>query len=232
MTTGGQQRPVEREPTNRTQETRPLRVLLADDHGFYRSGLRSMLAAEGLDVIEARSGRAAIELASASPPDVVLMDLHMPEMSGVEATRVLAETTAVPVVMLTVSADDGDVVEAVRAGARGYVLKDASPEEILAAARAAAAGDAWVSPRVAGPLLARVRSQDDAPPVAAQTAELSARERQVLRLIAGGRDNAAIGRELHLSDGTVRKHVSSILAKLGVDNRVEAAVYAVRNDLA
>jgi DNA-binding NarL/FixJ family response regulator len=204
-------------------------VLLADDHGFYRSGLRSMLAAEGLDVSEARSGRAAIDLVAAVRPDVVLMDLHMPEMSGIEATRVLAETTAVPVVMLTISAHDADVVEAVRAGARGYVLKDASLEEILAAVRAAAAGDAWVTPRVAGPLLARVRTQPDAPPPAA---ELSARERQVLRFIAGGMDNAAIGREMHLSDGTVRKYVSSILAKLGVDNRVEAAVYAVRNDLA
>jgi DNA-binding NarL/FixJ family response regulator len=230
MTAAGAQRPVEREPpSNRAEEARPLRVLLADDHGFYRSGLRSMLAAEGLDVSEARNGRAAIELVAAARPDVVLMDLHMPEMSGVEATRVLAATTAVPVVMLTISADDGDVVEAVRAGARGYVLKDASLEEILAAVRAAAAGDAWVSPRVAGPLLARVRTQPDAPPPAA---ELSARERQVLRLIAGGLDNAAIGREMHLSDGTVRKYVSSILAKLGVGNRVEAAVYAVRNDLA
>ena len=188
-----------------------------------------MLAAEGLDVSEARNGRAAIELVAAARPDVVLMDLNMPEMSGVEATRVLAATTAVPVVMLTITADDGDVVDAVRAGARGYVLKDASLEEILAAVRAAAAGDAWVSPRVAGPLLARVRTQPDAPPPAA---ELSARERQVLRLIAGGLDNAAIGREMHLSDGTVRKYVSSILAKLGVGNRVEAAVYAVRNDLA
>ena len=224
---------MEREPpSNRAEEGRPLRILLVDDHGFYRSGLRSMLAAEGLDVMEARSGRAAIDLVAAVRPDVVLMDLHMPEMSGVEATRVLAETTAVPVVMLTISAHDGDVVEAVRAGARGYVLKDASLEEILAAVRAAAAGDAWVSPRVAAPLLARVRTQDDAPPARAPTTELSARERQVLRFIASGMDNAAIGREMHLSDGTVRKYVSSILAKLGVDNRVEAAVYAVRNDLA
>jgi DNA-binding NarL/FixJ family response regulator len=223
---------VEREPpSNRAEEGRPLRILLVDDHGFYRSGLRSMLAAEGLDVMEARSGPTAIELVAAARPDVVLMDLHMPEMSGVEATRVLADTTAVPVVMLTISAEDGDVVDAVRAGARGYVLKDAPLEEIVAGVRAAAAGDAWVSPRVAGPLLARVRSED-APAAGPPPDELSAREREVLRLIAGGRDNASIGRELHLSDGTVRKYVSSILAKLGVGNRVEAAVYAVRNGLA
>jgi DNA-binding NarL/FixJ family response regulator len=224
---------VEREPpSNRAEEGRPLRILLVDDHGFYRSGLRSMLAAEGLDVIEARSGPTAIELVAAARPDVVLMDLHMPEMSGVEATRVLADTTAVPVVMLTISAEDGDVVDAVRAGARGYVLKDASVEEIVTSVRAAAAGDAWVTPRVAGPLLAHVRSEDAAAAAGPPPDELSARERQVLRLIAGGRDNAAIGRELHLSDGTVRKYVSSIFAKLGVGNRVEAAVYAVRNGLA
>ena len=191
-----------------------------------------MLAAEGLEVIEARSGRAAIELVATARPDVVLMDLHMPEMSGVETTRVLADTTAVPVVMLTVSAEDGDVVDAIRAGARGYVLKEAPLAEIVASVRAARAGDAWVSPRVAAPLLAHVRSEDAAPAAGAPPTEFSARERQVLRLIAGGRDNAAIGRELHLSDGTVRKCVSSILAKLGVDNRVEAAVYAVRNGLA
>ena len=222
----------EQPPTTRAREERPLRILLVDDHGFYRSGLRAMLAAEGLEVSEARSGRAAIELLAAARPDVVLMDLHMPEMSGAEATAAIAETSAVPVVVLTVSRDDRDVVEAVRAGARGYVLKDAPIDEIVTSVRAAAAGDVWLSPRVAGPLLARVRGEQDVPPADAPTAELSARERDVLRLIAAGRDNATIGRELHVSAGTVRKCVSSILAKLGVDNRVEAAVYAVRHGLA
>ena len=137
-------------------------------------------------------------------PDVAVLAMRMPGLSGAEATRRLSETTAVPVVMLTVAADDRDVVEAVRAGARGYVLKDAPLEEIEAGGAPA----------------------DEPPPV-----ELSDRERDVLRLVAAGRDNAAIARELHLGTGTVRKYVSSILAKLGVDNRVEAAVYAVRRGL-
>jgi DNA-binding NarL/FixJ family response regulator len=206
-----------------------LRVLLVDDHAFYRAGLRGMLVAEGLDVVEARSGAAAVDLVAAARPDVVLMDLHMPGMSGVEATRLVRETA--PVVMLTVSADDRDVVEAVRAGARGYLLKDAAIEEIVASVRAAAAGEAWVSPRVTGALLDRVRESGTAPDEP-EPVELSDRERDVLRLIAAGKDNAAIGRELYISVGTVRKYVSSILGKLGVDNRVEAAVYAVRRGLA
>jgi DNA-binding NarL/FixJ family response regulator len=209
-----------------------LRVLLVDDHAFFRSGLRSMLVAEGLAVAEASSGAAAIEIVAATAPDVVLMDLHMPGLSGVEATRRLSETTAVPVVMLTVSTDDRDVVEAVRAGARGYLLKDAPLDEILASVRAAASGGAWISPRVASALLADVRAAGGAAPGEPPPVELSGRERDVLRLIATGKDNAAIGRELHLSAGTVRKYVSSILAKLEVDNRVEAAVYAVRRGLA
>lgn len=224
---------MERDPqTDPVPQERALRVLVVDDHGFYRAGLRSLLAGAGLDVSEARSGPAAIELVAAGGPDVVLMDLHMPEMSGVEATRQLAAASAVPVVILTVSADERDVLEALRAGARGYVLKDAPLPEIVASLRAAAAGDAWLSPRVAGSLLERVRAYDGGPPEGAAAAdELSAREREVLRLLTAGSDNAAIGRELHLSAGTVRKHVSSILAKLGVENRVEAAVYAVRNGL-
>jgi two-component system nitrate/nitrite response regulator NarL len=209
------------------------RVLLVDDHAFYRAGLRSMLADEGIDVVEARSGAAALELVVRAAPDVVLMDLHMPAMSGVEATRALGETAAaVPVVMLTVSADDRDVVDAVRAGARGYLLKDAALEEIVASIRAVVAGDAWVSPRVARALVDQVRESGAGPVDEAPIAELSDRERDVLRLITAGKDNATIGRELHISAGTARKHVSSILAKLGVDNRVDAAVYAVRRGLA
>ena len=211
---------------------KPLRVLVVDDHAFYRSGLRAMLAGEGLAVTEAASGAAALESARREAPDVVLMDVHMPGMSGIEATRRLGDAArAVPVVMLTVSADERDVVAAVRAGARGYVLKDATVEEIVASVRAAVEGEAVISPRVTGALLAGVReagAPDDAPaPVA-----LTDRERDVLQLIAAGMDNAAIGRELYISAGTVRKCVSSILAKLGVDSRVEAAVYAVRRGLA
>jgi DNA-binding NarL/FixJ family response regulator len=224
---------MESEPdeTSHRRNERPLRVLVVDDHVFYRAGLRTMLADEGLELTEARSGEAAVELVAATAPDVVLMDLHMPGMSGVEATRRIGETAGVPVVILTASADDGDVVAAVRAGARGYLLKDAAIEEIVASIRAAVSGDAWISPHVTTTLLDHVRAtgmpQEEAPPV-----ELSERECEVLALIAAGKDNAAIGRELYISAGTVRKNVSSILAKLGVENRVEAAVYAVRRGLA
>jgi DNA-binding NarL/FixJ family response regulator len=209
-----------------------LRVLVVDDHAFFRSGLRGMLAGAGLLVAEAGSGAAAVDAVRRGAPDVVLMDIHMPGMSGIDATRLLgAAAPRVPVVMLTVSADDRDVVAAVRAGARGYVLKDAAVEEIVASVRAAAAGDAWISPRVTGALLARV-DDGGGPPDASATVAFTDRERDVLRLIAAGKDNAAIGRELYISSSTVRKCVSSILAKLGVDSRVAAAVYAVRRGLA
>jgi DNA-binding NarL/FixJ family response regulator len=211
---------------------RGLRVLLVDDHSFYRLGLRRMLEDEGLEVAEARSGPAALEAAARAAPDVVLMDLHMPGMSGVEATRLLGETAPeVSVIMLTASTDDGDVVNAVRAGARGYLLKDAAIEEIVAGLRAAAAGEAWVSPRATSALLDHVRAVGAEAP-AEPPVRLSDRERDILRLIAAGKDNAAIGRELYISPGTVRKYVSSIFAKLGVGNRVDAAVYAVRRGLA
>jgi DNA-binding NarL/FixJ family response regulator len=216
----------------RARDEPVLRVLLVDDHSFYRAGLRSMLADEGLDVTEARTGAEAIELVATAAPDVVLMDLHMPGVSGIDATRLLRETSAVPVVMLTVSADDRDVVEAVRAGARGYLLKDAPLEEIVAGVRAAAAGDAWISPRVTSALLEHTRESGAARPDEPLAVRFSDREHDVLRLLAAGKDNAAIGRELYISAGTVRKNVSSILAKLQVDNRVEAAVYAVRRGLA
>lgn len=214
-------------------DERALRVLLVDDHTFFRAGLRSMLEAEGLEVMDAASGAAALELVATAAPDVVVMDLHMPVMSGVQATRLLAETaTDLPIVMLTVSADDRDVVDAVRAGARGYLLKDASVDEIVASVRAVAAGDAWVSPRVTAPLLDRVREAPAGPPVDPLAAGLTDREHAILRLMAEGKDNAEIGRALYISPGTVRKHVSSVLSKLRVANRVEAAVYAVRSGLA
>jgi DNA-binding NarL/FixJ family response regulator len=138
-----------------------LRVLLVDDHTFFRAGLRSMLEAEDIEVLEARSGEAAIALAATASPDVVLMDLHMPGISGIEATRRLAEGAHdVAVVMLTMSADDAHVVAAVRAGARGYLLKDADVPEIVAGARAAAAGRSWISPRVSSALVDAVRGSD------------------------------------------------------------------------
>jgi DNA-binding NarL/FixJ family response regulator len=208
-------------------------VLLVDDHTFYRAGLRTMLAAAGVEVVEARSGEAAIELAADVAPDVVLMDLHLPGISGIEATRRLAATApGMPVVMLTMSADDEHVVDAVRAGARGYLLKDAELEEILGGVRTAAAGKSWVSPGVVGVLLETIRDAGAPSADSAAGQELTERERLILRMIAEGKDNAEIGREMFISPATVKNHVSNIFAKLQVANRVEAAVYAVRRGLA
>ena len=210
-----------------------LRILLVDDHTFYRAGLRSMLEAEDIEVLEARSGEAAIGLAATARPDVLLMDLHMPGISGIEATRrIAAGVPDVPVVMLTMSAEDAHVVAAVRAGARGYLLKDADVAEIVAAARAAAGGRSWISPRVSSALVDAVHRSDRSSPEESSAPDLSDRERAVLRLIADGRDNTEIGAEMHISPATVKNHVTSILAKLRLTNRVEAAVYAVRNGLA
>ena len=210
----------------------PLRVLVVDDHTLFRSGLRNLLEEEGFEVAEARSGELALQAAAVRQPDVVLMDLNMPGISGVEATRRLEELSpGTPVVMLTVSADDRDVVDAVRAGACGYLLKDAAIEEIVAGIRAVASGESWVAPRVAGTLLARVREASEPAADAMPAAELTEREQQILRLIAEGKDNTEIGHELYISPRTVKNHVSSLLAKLQIENRIQAAVYAVRRGL-
>jgi two-component system nitrate/nitrite response regulator NarL len=209
-----------------------LRVLVVDDHTLFRTGLRNLLEDEGFEVAEARSGQLALQAAAVRAPDVVLMDLNMPGMSGVEATRRIKELSpATPVVMLTVSADDRDVVDAVRAGACGYLLKDAAIEEIVAGIRAVASGESWVAPRVVGTLLARVREASEPAPDTMPAADLTERETQILRLIAEGKDNVEIGDELYISPRTVKNHVSSLLAKLQIENRIQAAVYAVRRGL-
>jgi two-component system nitrate/nitrite response regulator NarL len=209
-----------------------LRVLLVDDHTLFRSGLRNLLRDEGFEVVEARSGEQAIEAATALAPRVVLMDLNMPGTSGVEATRRLKEVApATPVVMLTVSADEHDVVAAVLAGACGYLLKDASLEEILGSIDAAVGGASWVSPRVAATLLDRVRAGAERAPEEPQAVKLTERETEILRLIAQGKDNAEIGAELYISPRTVKNHISSLLTKLQIENRIQAAVYAVRTGL-
>jgi DNA-binding NarL/FixJ family response regulator len=211
-----------------------IRVLLVDDHALFRAGISALIAEEGFEVVgQASSGREGIALARELAPDVVLMDLNMPEMSGVEATRALSvHAPASHVVVLTVSGDEASVTEAVLAGACGYLLKDADVDDILAAIRAAAAGESWISPRVAGALLERVR-RAGADPEETETLEpgLSDRELEVLRLIAQGKENTEIAAELFMSPKTAKNHVSSILAKLQLQNRIQAAVYAVRRGL-
>lgn len=211
----------------------PIRVLLVDDHDVFRHGLAQLLRDEGLEIVaEASAGEAGVRLAGELAPDVVLMDLSMPGMSGVEATRAIAAAhRPARVVVLTLSDDDGSMLEALLAGAAGYVLKDATLDQIVAAVQAAAAGDAVIPPRVAPELLRRLRAAEPARTAGDGAVELSEREHEVLRLIVDGRDNAAIAAELFISPNTVKSHIASIFAKLGVENRLQASVQALRRGL-
>jgi DNA-binding NarL/FixJ family response regulator len=207
------------------------RVLVVDDHDLFRTGLRALLEEEGFEVADARSGEAGVAALDWFTPDVVLMDVNMPGMSGIEATaRVLEARPGAAVLMLTVSREPARVIEAIRAGAAGYVLKDAEFEEILAAIRAAAAGQSVLGTSATEAVMAHVR---DAPPAAPADAlaGLSAREREVLALVASGCDNTVIAERLYVSLSTVKHHVSRILDELGVDNRLQAAALAIRNGL-
>lgn len=208
------------------------RVVVVDDHDLYRRGLSKLLRDEGVDVVgEARSGEDAVLVTERVEPDVVVMDLKMAGMSGVEATRLI--TTSMPgvrVLVLTVVVDEREVLAAIVAGASGYLLKDASIEQIVTGVEAAVRGEALVSPRVAGPLMDRLRSDPRATAMAPQEV-LTDRELEVLSLIAQGLDNAGIAARLHISQNTVKNHVSSVLTKLAVDNRTQAAVQAIREGL-
>jgi DNA-binding NarL/FixJ family response regulator len=211
-----------------------LRVLLVDDHDLFRTGLRSLLEEQGLQVVgDADNGRDALRLVGELAPDVVVMDLKMPGLTGVETTRqVSGIAPRTRVVVLTISVDDDDVMDAVMAGACGYLLKDSSIDQLIAGIRAAASGESLISPQIAAKVLQRLRAQT-ADTAAARTirTELSDRELEVLRLIAIGKDNAEIARELFISPKTVKNHISNILMKLQIENRIQAAVYAVRSGL-
>ncbi|MFM9379169.1 response regulator [Gordonia sp. VNK21] len=197
-------------------------ILLADDHPVVRTGLRAMLAGDpDLTVVgEAATPDEAVALATAAAPDVVLMDLQFGvEQTGADATRRIRALDAPPAVLVLTNYDtDGDILGAVEAGASGYLLKDAPPEELIAAIRAAAAGETALAPAIAGRLLARMRSPHPS---------LSARETQVLRLVAGGASNSHIASRLHITDATVKSHLVHIYTKLGVSSRT-AAVAAAR----
>jgi two-component system nitrate/nitrite response regulator NarL len=207
------------------------RVVLADDHPFYRQGLSKMLTELGVNVVaEAGNGWAALKAVEETSPDVVVLDQNMPGMSGDEVARRL--TSCDPpykVIVLSVSDDEVDVMAALRAGASGYFLKDGPVEEVVAGIEAAAQGESYFSPRIGAMLLRRMRERREVPvdvPV-----RLSRREQDVLRLVVEGRSNEKIGEGLSIDAGTARNHVSHILAKMGVDNRVQAAVRAVREGL-
>jgi two-component system, NarL family, response regulator LiaR len=209
-------------------------VLLVDDHDLFRSGLRSLLEEQGLQVVgEAENGQTALRLVTELAPDVVIMDMKMPGLTGVETTRKISGIAPLTrVVVLTISAEDDDVMNAVMAGACGYLLKDSSIDRLIDGIRAAAGGESLISPQIAAKLLQRLRAQTaDAEAARTIRTELSDRELEVLRLIANGKDNAEIARELFISPKTVKNHISNILMKLQIENRIQAAVYAVRSGI-
>ena len=212
-----------------------MQLLLADDHTLFRRGLRELLEGYGFDVIgEASNGSSAVRLARELRPDVTVMDLSMPGMSGVEATQaILEEDRGARILVLTISAGEEEVLDALLAGACGYLLKDAEVAEIVTGVRAAAAGDTMISPPVATRLVGRLREQRRTERVQASTElpPLTVRERDILRLLTQGRQNSVIAAELVISRATVKTHVAHLLDKLGLDNRVQAAVFAVRHGI-
>jgi DNA-binding NarL/FixJ family response regulator len=209
-----------------------INVVLVDDHDLFRGGLRDILEDQGVTVVgEADNGERGAELVAELAPDVVVMDLNMPGIGGIEATRLVAtQAPATRVLVLTISSDDDSIMQAMMAGASGYMLKDASVEELVSGIRAAAAGESSISPRIASKLLTWLRDgQTERPePGSGTTTDLSERELDVLRLLAAGKGNTEIAQELFISPKTVKNHIASILVKLQIENRIQAAVFAVR----
>ena len=224
--------------TQQLESTEPrhdaLRVVIVDDHDLFRTGLRNLLEEQGIQVVgEAAAGSDAIQSVRELAPDVVVMDLNMPGMTGVEATRQITSIAPLTrVLVLTISDQDSDVLDAILAGACGYLLKDSSIQDLMTGIRAASIGESLISPNIASKVLQRVRSTSSVPAIAETIrAELSDREIEVLKLIANGKDNAMIAGELHISPKTVKNHISNILMKLQIDNRIQAAVYAVKSGI-
>jgi len=226
---------------------RTIRVLIVDDHAVVRQGLRTFLelqddvshgdlSALPIQVVgEATTGLEAVDLARSLQPDVVLLDLVMPEMDGIEATpRIIEESPGSRVLILTSFGDEDKVFPAIRAGAQGYLLKDIAPGDLVQAVRAAHLDQVQLHPEVARKLMSAVAAKEE-PAAASQAAlpdELTGRELEVLRLIAEGLNNREIAERLVISDKTVKTHVSSILGKLHLEDRTQAAIYALRHGLA
>ena len=210
-----------------------LRVMLVDDHDLFRTGLRNLLEEQGVHIVaDAPDGNLALQLVRELAPDVVVMDLNMPGMNGIEATREITRLAPLTrVLVLTISDQDGDVMDAILAGACGYLMKDSSIQDLMQGIRAASVGESLISPHIASKVLQRIRAASVEAGGAEARPELSDRETEVLKLIANGKDNAEIARELHISPKTVKNHISNILMKLQIENRIQAAVYAVRSGL-
>lgn len=222
-----------------SEPTEPIRVLLVDDTALFRTAIAELVdAQDGLTVVgEAENGLEAVEKARALKPDVVVMDVEMPVMDGVQATRLIREQTpGVKVVMLTVSEADDHLFDAIRFGAQGYLLKNLRPAELYDLVRAAMRNEPPLSPAIAGRLLGQIRDGSalasmpvpDAPP---ETPTLTKRELEVLQLVADGLSNKEIASSLFITEGTVKNHVHNALEKLQLENRTQAAAYIVRQGL-
>jgi two-component system, NarL family, response regulator DegU len=206
-----------------------IRVLLADDHRMLREGLRRSLTEEGFEIVgEAENGEQAVRMVAELQPDIVLMDVSMPEMDGVEATRLIGGSfTATQVIMLTMHADKEVLADAIRAGASGYLVKDCSTEEIGEAIRMAMQGDTALSPQLAATMLDEVRRLD-VPDIPEEDRVITKREEEVLQLIADGCSTPEVAEQLYISQKTVKNHLASIYQKLDARDRTQAVLQAVR----
>ena len=214
----------------------PMRVVLVDDHTLFRSGLSTLLERHGIEIIATSGdGRDGYRLATEMKPDIVLLDMRMPDMNGLEVlSRLRQDGYQKPIVMLTTSNEENDLVESLRNGAQGYLLKDMEPAELVSALREIVDGKTVVAPELAGVLARVVQGESVNPFVQEETSpfsELTPREHEILCLLAEGQSNKLIARNLGISDGTVKLHVKAILRKLNVHSRVEAAVMAVEQNL-
>jgi DNA-binding NarL/FixJ family response regulator len=213
----------------------PIRVLVVDDHALFRRGLEMVLAQEeDIEVVgEAGDGAEAVEKAADLLPDVVLMDVRMPRRSGIEACTAIKDVTpSTRIIMLTISDEENDLYDAIKAGATGYLLKEITIDEVATAVRAVAGGQSLISPAMASKLLtefATLVKRDDRQQVPAP--RLTDRELEVLRLVARGLNNKEVAKQLFISENTVKNHVRNILEKLQLHSRMEAVVYAVREKL-
>ncbi|MEL4358831.1 MULTISPECIES: response regulator transcription factor [unclassified Luteococcus] len=230
--------PLTPAPAPDASRTVPIRILLVDDQPLFRRAIATLIDAQpDLQVVgQASNGLEGVELAHELQPDVVLMDVEMPVMNGVEAAgRILEDLPATKVVLLTVSEDDEYLLPAVRQGVHGYLLKDMHPDELFETFRQVMRGESPFAPALVGRLLAELRGQGPTPRSVATATEprqeLSQRELEILQLVAGGLSNREIGNRLSITEGTVKNHVHNALRKLHMDNRIQAAAYIVRKGL-
>lgn len=219
-------------PNNSTEKSTRISVLIVDDHPIVRQGLRTLLELQDdIEVAgEAANGKVAVELAASLTPDVVLMDLVMPEVDGISATRqITALGKSTRVIALTSFVEDDKVIPAIQAGAVSFLLKDVAPTDLIDAIRAAYRGEARLHPQVMRKLMDQVTAQPSPPKLI--TSELTEREMEVLSLVAQGMSNHEIAARLVISEKTVKTHVSNLLSKLGLEDRTRLAIYAIRNGL-